>query len=112
MVGLPLTSDMASGRQEVTGLFWIIRCLALGFAFAKLMEVEAVEPFVQVLDIDNDLRAAVGFVEFDLPKVLALGVGEVSHSYWRLFRTRLRGLVFTGVGVDSLLGIVVLGTAC
>lgn len=112
MVGLPLTGDMASGRQEVTGLFWIIRCLALGFAFAEFMKVEAVEPFVQVLDIDNDLRAAVGFVEFDLPKVLALGVGEVSHSYWRLFRTRLRGLVFTGVGIDSLPGIIVLGTAC
>src|SRR5699024_6737772 len=111
MVGLPLTGDMASGRQEVTGLFWIIRCLALGFAFAKLMEEEALESFVQVLDIDNDLRAAVGFVEFDLPKVIALSVGQLRHSYWRLFRTRLRDLGFIGVGVDSLPGLLDLGTA-
>src|SRR5699024_935001 len=92
--------------------FGIIRCLTVGFALTDFVDMESIKTFFQVFDIDDDLSATIGLVKFDLAKLIVFHIREFSGSYRRLLRTRLRGLLLTGIGIDSLAGIIVLGTAC
>src|SRR5699024_632810 len=99
MIGILFPCNVAAGRQEVAGIFWIIRGLAVRFAFTDFMDVEAIEARFHIFSIGLDLDALFSVDKFDLAEGFALTVGDFGGGQRCFFAVLTGRFVSSGFGL-------------